>query len=210
MQPVETKKDEGYFIPYQAVIRELSLLTTLRLVFDGSPETSTGISLNEVMRAGPFLSVSCLKQLADDEEERFPRAASVLREDFFVDDMLTGAETMNEAAEIRGQIIGMTNTAGLRLSKWSSNNYDLTKDLLKMRVSLDKEHSSTSRMLGVCGNTEEDTLLFEINQSSEERLISKRKILSKVAQLFDPLGLISPVIICAKISLQELWKKKLN
>ncbi|XP_051162195.1 uncharacterized protein LOC127282137 [Leptopilina boulardi] len=283
MQPVETKKEEGYFIPHQAVIRESSLSTILRVVFDASSETSTGISLNDVMRAGPiiqdgifelmlrirqhpivlgadiekmfrqfwvepadrkfqkilwrfnssepvstyelntitygtsaapFLAVRCLKQLADDEEERFPIAALVLREDFFVDDMLTGAETMEEAVEIRDQIIGITNAAGLRLSKWTSNCYNLIEDLpntiIKMRVNLDKEHSSTSRMLGVCWNPEEDTLLFEINQSSEKQLISKRTILSKVAQLYDPLGLISPVIICAKISLQELWKNKLD
>ncbi|XP_032673063.1 uncharacterized protein LOC116844967 [Odontomachus brunneus] len=34
---------------------------------------------------------------------------------------------------------------------------------------------------------------------------SKRRILSEIAQLFDPLGLLSPITVRAKIFLQELW-----
>ena len=34
----------------------------------------------------------CLKQLANCEGHRFPRAASALQHDFYVDDALTGAD----------------------------------------------------------------------------------------------------------------------
>lgn len=36
--------------------------------------------------------------------------------------------------------------------------------------------------------------------------ISKRTILSEVSRLFDPLGLVGPIIVIAKIILQEIWR----
>lgn len=36
--------------------------------------------------------------------------------------------------------------------------------------------------------------------------MTKRKILSQIATLFDPLGLIGPVIVLAKIIMQQLWQ----
>lgn len=35
--------------------------------------------------------------------------------------------------------------------------------------------------------------------------VSKRAMLTKVSRLFDPLGLVDPVIIAAKILIQSLW-----
>ncbi|GFQ83679.1 uncharacterized protein TNCT_429561 [Trichonephila clavata] len=39
---------------------------------------------------------------------------------------------------------------------------------------------------------------------------TKRDVLSVIARLYDPLGLIGPVISKAKIFLQKLWLRKLN
>jgi len=40
--------------------------------------------------------------------------------------------------------------------------------------------------------------------------ITKREILSKIACLFDPLELIGPAIVCAKLILQRLWLLKVQ
>nr|XP_037871813.1 uncharacterized protein LOC119629588 isoform X2 [Bombyx mori] len=49
---------------------------------------------------------------------------------------------------------------------------------------------------------------MQINVSMEP--ITKRSILSNVSQIFDPLGLLSPVIIVAKVLLQQLWLLKIG
>jgi len=41
-------------------------------------------------------------------------------------------------------------------------------------------------------------------------LATKREILKWTSRVFDPLGLISPVTITAKLFLQSLWQKNLN
>ncbi|GJQ80063.1 hypothetical protein Trydic_g14685, partial [Trypoxylus dichotomus] len=40
--------------------------------------------------------------------------------------------------------------------------------------------------------------------------LNKRHILSTICQIFDPLGLVAPVIIIAKLIIQELWKQRLS
>jgi hypothetical protein len=40
--------------------------------------------------------------------------------------------------------------------------------------------------------------------------ITKRTILSTISKLFDPLGLIGPIITKAKILLQKLWLLKID
>lgn len=40
--------------------------------------------------------------------------------------------------------------------------------------------------------------------------MTKRNIVSEISRLFDPLGLVGPVIVKAKIFIQQLWKLKLS
>jgi len=44
-----------YYIPHHAVLKNNSLTTKLRVVFDASCKTSTGVSLNECLLVGPTL-----------------------------------------------------------------------------------------------------------------------------------------------------------
>lgn len=45
----------GYYLPHQAVVKEDSLTSNTRVVFDASSATSTGVSLNECLLTGPTI-----------------------------------------------------------------------------------------------------------------------------------------------------------
>ncbi|UYV75388.1 hypothetical protein LAZ67_13000092 [Cordylochernes scorpioides] len=49
----------------------------------------------------PFLAIRVLKQLAHDEQIRFPTAEAILKSDFYVDDLLTGCETVEMMLKIK-------------------------------------------------------------------------------------------------------------
>ena len=75
----------------------------------------------------------------------------------------------------------------------------------KVKIDPDK----TIRTLEVVWDFKEDTLIYEVDLK-ECQIVSKRTILSQTAQLYDPLGLLAPVIVLAKMKLQKLWELKLD
>lgn len=54
-----------------------------------------------------------------------------------------------------------------------------------------------------------DCFSYKINPKFENR-VTKRVVLSETSQIFDPLGILSPVIIIAKIILRDIWLEKID
>ncbi|KAJ8959644.1 hypothetical protein NQ318_021831 [Aromia moschata] len=70
-------------------------------------------------------------------------------------------------------------------------------------------HSSNKEMQGLLWNANSDSIQVITRNQPYER-VTKRTILSNVSQIFDPLGLVGPTVIVAKIMLQRLWRLKLD
>ncbi|GFY23513.1 integrase_H2C2 domain-containing protein [Trichonephila clavipes] len=99
----------------------------------------------------------------------------------------------------------------MTLHKWNSNN----SELLDIEYSIYEKHlfaqleECTIKTLGMVCNSKSDTSIFKVSVK-EKTIYIKREILSTIAQLYDPFGLIGPVITKSKILLQKLWLKKIN
>lgn len=73
------------------------------------------------LKPAPFLATRVLKQLATDEAEKYPKASEAARNDFYVDDLMTGTETIEEAVILKKELEEMFTKAGFTLTKWQSN-----------------------------------------------------------------------------------------
>ncbi|GFU93734.1 integrase catalytic domain-containing protein [Trichonephila clavipes] len=131
--------------------------------------------------SAPFLATRTLKQLALDEAGNFPLGSSVVMSDMYIDDVLTGAETLLEAKELKNQLINI----------------------------FAKGDSSEIKVLGVYWNPKHDCFSFRVKIDLHE-LNTKRDVLSTIARIYDPLGLLGPVVAKAKIFLQKLWMLKID
>ncbi|XP_018403196.1 PREDICTED: uncharacterized protein LOC108780100 [Cyphomyrmex costatus] len=154
-----------------------------------------------------FLATMCLRYLAEQHSAQFPHGSACVIRDFYVDDMLTGADTIAELKSIRDETIHLLKLGAFELSKWATNCPDLlgVSNHECKPIAID-HNSADSRILGMQWNQYLDTFQFLCNTESEPQIVSKRIILSDHAKLFDPLGLLGPVIVVAKLILQDLWQ----
>ncbi|KAJ8971038.1 hypothetical protein NQ317_008710 [Molorchus minor] len=67
------------------------------------------------------------KPLANENSEKYPKLANIIRTDFYVDDLLTGADEVEEAAEICSGVSAILKQGGFQLRKFYSNNKDVLK-----------------------------------------------------------------------------------
>lgn len=272
--------ESGFYLPHHAVIKPGSLTTAVRVVFDGSAKSSTGISLNDTLMIGPtiqselitlllrfrkypivitgdiekmyrqffirqgdrkyqrilwtnsrgeeqtyelntvtfglscapYLAIRCLHQLARDEQNKYPLASRVVQNDFYVDDLLTGANTVDEVVFLRNQLTQLLECGGLKIRQWASNDPRALKGLETESINkhLLLQDTTTIKTLGIKWDSSHDTIIYTVNPLHTPERITKRTIMSVIARIFDPLGLLAPIIITAKIIMQKLWTLKLD
>ncbi|XP_058828274.1 uncharacterized protein LOC131688139 [Topomyia yanbarensis] len=156
--------------------------------------------------SAPYLVTKCLRRLAELDGDRFPEAAKVLAEDFYVDDMMSGVDSIDEGVQLCTDIQTLLSGGGSTLRKWSSNC--AADDCKDDRTSFELDDSSaTIKTLGLVWEPRVDSFKFKVPTWNHSE-ICKRTVLSDLARLFDPLLLVSPVVTTAKIFVQSLWRQK--
>ncbi|XP_057337763.1 uncharacterized protein LOC130675883 [Microplitis mediator] len=278
MREVNLKEIQGKhcFLPHHPVIKESSSTTKVRVVYNASAKTSTGISLNDCLKVGPVVqhtsfdiilrfrthqivmladiekmykqilldardaqyqlilwretssdelkafiipvvlfgiasaphsATRVLNQCAEDEKTRFPLASDTLKRDCYVDDVMTGADNLEDAIKLREELIGITKAGGFNLRKWVSNNPEVIKSSSDdtRDINLLTCNNSEMKALGIQWNNVSDEIKYKVTEESN-LTVTKRSVLSNIARLYDPIGLIGPVIVSAKILMQQLWQ----
>ncbi|XP_076248056.1 uncharacterized protein LOC143187713 [Calliopsis andreniformis] len=157
-------------------------------------------------------SIRTLHQLAIDEGKQFPPAARTLREDFYVNDLLTGANSREEVKLIRDELLQVCEKGGFKLRQWASNDQSLvdTLDDCTDTTHLRLDLNNTIKTLGIDWNPRHNKITYNIKNIDHKARVTKRNILSLTASLFDPLGLLGPIIIRANVLLQIIWELQLN
>ncbi|XP_065356265.1 uncharacterized protein LOC135950662 [Calliphora vicina] len=273
MKKVDPSCNGKYYLPHQAVVRESSLTTKVRVVFDASSKTTNGKSLNDILQVGPklqkdifdiitkwrswkyvissdvekmfrqikidtpdqeyqyvlwrknpsnpieqyklttvtygtssapFLAIRTLIEIANhckDED-----ISSRIKEDFYMDDLLTGADTIQDCMKIREAISNHLDKFGFHLRKWISNNGQIIKtDNFENNEVLNIQEDACLKTLGLQWNPKTDNFTFNM-QIEDDLKITKRIVLSRIARIFDPLGWLTPITVTAKLFIQHLWK----
>ena len=158
--------------------------------------------------SSPFLLSATIKHHLDDYAKCNDKDVSYLHRDLYVDNLFFTSKTENELINFFNEAVNCYNEAGFSLREWSSNSRSLNT-LIEQNKLGPKDKVSDIKVLGLLWNKLEDTLhLPEVTYSTEN--LTKRKIVSDTAKLFDPLGLFSALTNEAKLIIQELWKSKVD
>lgn len=164
-------------------------------------------SLNTVTygtASAPFLSMRCLKQLALESDDDL--VARTINNDFFVDDLVTGGNDLHSLMQLCNKISALLKQGCFPLHKWTFS-HDVSHENYK-DLNIGDNHLSKTLGLGWC--TDSDEFYFTTKITHSDTVVTKRIMLSTTAQVYDPLGLLAPVVIRAKSLLQRLWLQKLD
>ena len=138
-------------------------------------------------------------------------AADFVRKDFYVDEGLKSVASVEQAKSLISSTKSLCQKGGFRLHKFVSNRREVLisvppedRAIDKKNLSLVSNDPEIERALGVHGCIESDTLQFRIEL--KDKPLSRRGILSTVSSIYDPLGLVAPVILQGKRILQELCR----
>ncbi|XP_058448823.1 uncharacterized protein LOC131428798 [Malaya genurostris] len=182
----QTSSSTSYYLPHHSVVRSDSITTKLRVVFDASCTTDTGVSLNDALMVGPvvqedlisiilrfrthryaiiadiekmyrqvlvhpsdhllqrilwrdepsepiksyelttvtygtcaapYLATKCLQELSKLGQISYPAAAQMIAKDFYTDDLISGANNIEEGKTLCSQLLQLLQSAGFRLRK---------------------------------------------------------------------------------------------
>lgn len=272
-----------FYLPHHPVLKASSLTTKLRVVFDASAKSSSGLSLNDVLLCGPtvqeelfsilirfrkhqfvlmadvekmfrqvnirkedrdmqrivwrsdpkkqlhtyrlstvtygttsasFMTTNCLITLADESKNQYPLASEIVRRDFYMDDLMTGSNTIEECCQLRKQIHAILETAKFPLRKWCSNSQTILENigtvhndpLFTLTIGVD----DVIKSLGLSWKPAADSFTFHVEANLGRTKVTKRILLSDLNRVFDPMGFLVPVLIRGKIFMQQIWQLKLE
>jgi uncharacterized membrane-anchored protein len=79
--------------------------------------------------SAPLLDTRCLQQLIEDEAVKYPEAAKLAKEGFYVDNLLTGTDEVDTEFSMQQDSIDMLSKGKFTLWKLSSNHPALPNHL---------------------------------------------------------------------------------
>ena len=168
--------------------------------------------------SSPSCSNFALKRTAKDNQDDFSEEAlATVRRNFYVDDCLRSLPSVEEAQSLSAELKTLCSRGGFELTKYVSNKEEALdgippedRDGRATEKGLDlAEETRVKKALGVTWNLERDTLGFCVNVRQME-VVTRRRILSVISSVYDPLGVAGPFVLRGKLMLQELIALKIG
>ncbi|XP_047990775.1 uncharacterized protein LOC125229881 [Leguminivora glycinivorella] len=227
------KSNAAYHIPHHAIVKNDRTITKVRVVLDASAQTTSGLSLNDILHAGPslqadlfcillnlrlfaiaitsdvrqmylcidvrgedrpyqrilyrfnpeetirifqynrvafglrsspFLALRTVKQLVDDEGDKYPLAKEIASRDVYMDDVASSVIDEHQAVQATKELLDLFLKGGFQLAKWSSNSEAVLKEIpteLHLSKSVTFDDDTTLKILGLRWYPGEDVFKFQ-------------------------------------------------
>ena len=174
------------------------------------------------INSSPFQSIMTIQALCHEINDEYPEAANIIRKLLYVDDFIYSNDEILKLQQVIKDANALFEKGGFKLAKFHTNCKEIVKEvpLSKLHPSIqhykDEElpKESIFKTLGIEFDGMRDEFAFNLPKLIEgwhdPEKATKRTILSDTAKIYDPMGMLSPLVTTLKIFIQDLWVKKLD
>ena len=152
-----------------------------------------------------------LQRTASDNAKQYPEAAKAVLENFYMDDYLDSVESPERALIRSKELVHLLHLGGFKLTKFVSNVPDLADRIdgsahfTEPKVIVSSEESM--HVLGLKWDHKNDTLVVSRGTTSTiTKSLTQRLVLSLVTKVYDPIGLVRPFTVGARLILKDIWR----
>ena len=153
-----------------------------------------------------FILNATLDTHLERKREDDPELAETIKTSIYVDNLLVTTPDEKSLEHVYQGSKDLLSSAGLHLREWASNVPAIRETASTL------EEADTRKevpLLGLRWDTCEDSLSLAQREADDSNA-TKRKVLSRLAAQFDPLGLVTPITIKAKMLIKEMWNAKMD
>ena len=168
---------------YQGVIWKNETYVFTRVCFGNKPS--------------PPIAEESMIKIAQHGKESYPEASNTLMMKRYMDDIMESGNDEDKLLKKRDEIDELLGQFGFKIKLWYSNCRNVG-EIVKIKA-----------VLGCNWDMERDTLSVNIRENKMD-FISKRTVLSTIAEIWDPIGITSGVMILARLVFQSIVRLKLD
>ena len=175
------------------------------------------------------IATMALRKTADEYTDQYPRAVESIKDNTYVDDIIDSFKCDEDKTETACNIDKILESGGFSIKEWISNESVPAVTDTSMDVCTKEVSNENSKVLGMHWKPMMDQFVFKVQinfspkhrkvktgpnlsleqfKSSSPTDITKRMILSQINGIYDPLGVLTPFTIKAKVMMQDLWKNQ--
>ena len=193
---------------------------------DRPPDVYMVVVNNIGIRPSGTIATSMLEKTADMFVVTYPDAAMDLKEMSYVDDVGVGDNDLTKLKVKTSQIDEILAAGGMKCKKWIYSHESGEEVEFGGEMEDGDLKGFTEKVLGLVWSPLEDKFIYfcklnfgpkkgklrlEPNLTKDEFLknppsaLTRRQVLRQVASIFDPLSLLTPVVLQAKLLLRDSW-----
>ena len=163
-------------------------------------------------KSSPAVATFVLRYHGKQMEGEFSaETVSAILRSFYVDDLLASYESVEKAKKIRMELVEALKRGGFDLVKWKSTHQGVLDEADEKEAESQAAKTfddptvmtATEKVLGVSYSFQSDDFTIRIGCRAKESVSTRREMLSLVASVFDPLGLVAPGLLKGKIIFQK-------
>ncbi|KAK3880042.1 hypothetical protein Pcinc_015429 [Petrolisthes cinctipes] len=160
-----------------------------------------------------------MKQTADKYEEDIPTAANIILKDSYIDDIIHSLDDAEETYETMKDVEFILKQGNFHMKEW------IVSGRTQEEEDVDLSGTTGEKVMGFVWNPKKNEISYKMKlnvtpkqktsvpctvagtDGCDEELpneLTKRRVLSKISTIFDPLGLVTPVTLCGKLLIRQI------